>query len=81
MLYPNPTSNQLNLDYNSTVAGNLTMQFIDSKGALVMKKNVLVGIGRTVMNIDVSRFANAIYLIRYVEPDGKAGSVKFIKKQ
>ncbi len=80
MIYPNPTSSQLNLEYNSAVAGNLMMQFIDSKAAIVMTKKVLAGIGRTVMNIDVSKFANGVYLIRYVEADGKTGSVKFIKK-
>lgn len=80
LLYPNPTSSQLNLEYNSSIAGSLILQFIDSKGALVITKKVLTGIGRTVMNIDVSKFANAVYLIRYVEPDGKTGAVKFIKK-
>lgn len=80
MIYPNPASDQLNVDYNSEVAGNLSLQVFDSKGALVMLRKIAVERGRALISLDVSKLASGIYMIRYAEPDGHSSSIKFIKK-
>ncbi|MBC7536588.1 MAG: T9SS type A sorting domain-containing protein, partial [Ferruginibacter sp.] len=79
-IYPNPANDMLNVDYNSNVSGVLTLHVIDSKGALVGMRNISVTAGRSLNSLNVSKLANGIYLLRYIEPTGQSSSIKFIKK-
>ncbi len=79
-LYPNPASSQLNVEYNSSVSGNLTLHFYDSKGSMVMRRTINVDAGRSVNSIDIAHLASGIYMLRYIGTDGVASDIKFIKK-
>jgi hypothetical protein len=80
VIYPNPAVNELSVDYNSSLTGQLALQFIDSKGAVVMTRNLNVAGGRSVNSIDISKLSSGVYMLRYIEPGGNTSSIKFVKK-
>jgi len=79
-VYPNPAAEQLNIEYNSQLNGNLTLQVIDSKGSIVLKQTLAVTAGRTVTPLHIGKLASGVYFLRYTEPGGNTAHTKFIKK-
>ena len=45
-----------------------------------MTRDISVTTGRVVHSFDIAKLSAGIYMLRYVEPDGNASSIKFIKK-
>lgn len=80
LVYPNPASSMLNVEYNSVLNGSLYLRIIDSKGALVMARTADVTAGRTTINFDISKLSAGVYMLRYIEPDGNTSNIKFIKQ-
>ena len=80
ILYPNPATSLLNVEYNSNSTGNISLRIYDSKGALVQAQNMVVARGRNVKSLNISQLSQGVYMLRYKEPDGSSSSVKFIKQ-
>lgn len=74
-VYPNPAVNSINLSLPGQVNGISTVQITDAKGMLVMQKQIL----NTIQNIDVSRLANGVYMIKVLNGSNVIIS-KFIKE-
>jgi hypothetical protein len=70
----------LNIEYNSLLTGNLSLQVIDSKGAIVLKQTLAVTAGRTITPLNIGKLASGVYFLRYTEPDGNTAHTRFIKK-
>jgi len=71
-LYPNPTSNRLNISAADTIKN---AEIYNLLGKRVMSLNI----NNTSESIDVSNLASGIYLIKY-EVNNAVGTSKFIKK-
>ncbi|MEI2747186.1 MAG: T9SS type A sorting domain-containing protein [Ferruginibacter sp.] len=80
LVYPNPATTQLNVEYSSETNGSLNLQIIDGKGAIVLARNINVSRGRTITNLNVSNLSAGVYMLRYTEPGGNSSSVKFMKQ-
>jgi sialate O-acetylesterase len=74
-IYPNPVKNSLTLKFENTDIQNIN--FIDSTGKAVLTINNLRSNSE---NIDVSYFAQGIYLLKYQQKNGVWGSSKFVKE-
>lgn len=74
-VYPNPTSNYINIDINSTVAGNVTIELSNMLG---QKLNVVSTKENKAM-MDVSNLASGVYVIDCYRDGVKTAAAKFIK--
>lgn len=79
LIYPNPAVSQLNVELNSDKADKLSIEIIDSKGAIVRRQtwNVLQGANLTKINIE--NMAQGAYVLKYYGKDGTPNYTKFIK--
>ncbi len=80
LIYPNPVTSTLTIEYNSLVAGKIQLQVIDSKGAIVMAESVAVMNGRTLYKMPVQALAAGVYMLRYTGVDGKVSGMRFVKQ-
>lgn len=74
-LYPNPTTDVLNLSYASSSNGSV--KILNIQGSTLVTQNLTQG--STSSNIDVSTFVPGTYLL-ILNNNGKQSSIKFIKK-
>ena len=74
-IYPNPVSNSLNLKFENDDIQ--CANILDFTGKVVLSINNLRSKSE---NIDVSYFAQGIYLLKYQQKDGAWGSSKFVKE-
>lgn len=63
MVYPNPTSDMLNVVFGSATAQDLTLRVINNVGQVVATQNLTKVIGSRVINMDVNHLANGIYTL------------------
>ena len=63
-IYPNPTSDFLNFDFNTPLKGNIHMQLVAYTGQLVIDNIQPVSEGKTMIKTNISKFAKGIYSIR-----------------
>jgi sialate O-acetylesterase len=74
-IYPNPAHNSLNIRF-----GNDNIQYvniIDLTGKVFFQKNNIMAASHSV---NISDFAQGIYLLKYQQKDGAWGSTKFVKE-
>lgn len=64
--FPNPTSSNIFFKVNSQVNANAEMQICDLLGNKLMTKQVNLNYGENILNYDVSKMHNGIYLLRLV---------------
>ncbi len=77
-LYPNPTSEKLNIVADYGVIANANVRIFDINGRLIYNNSTLfVNNGKGA--IDVSSFSSGVYVLK-VEKSGKTNTYKFIKK-
>lgn len=62
LLYPTITSGQLNLSANTAVGGKAEINIYNQTGALIMRQQIFIS-GKSLNQIDVSKFANGIYFL------------------
>lgn len=74
-LYPNPTTEILNIDLTDNPNG-YSMKIYDVKGALVLKETIKAGIGDK--SVDISNLSNGIYQLILEDESSKLSS-RFIK--
>jgi hypothetical protein len=78
-IYPNPAKDFINLSYNGRVSGNLNIQIIDNKGAVVDSRRLNVVSGNSINMINIERLSAGVYMLRYTTPEGELSNVKFVK--
>jgi len=72
-IYPNPTQNIININVNSEDLG-LPIKLFDIYGKLALSKTI----DQTDFNLDLTNFANGIYLLRF--EDNKGSNFKIVKQ-
>lgn len=68
-IFPNPTANQINIDYQQTKAGIITLEVLDLNGKEMLKKTF----DRKTENItlDISEFKKGQYIFRLTDANSK----------
>lgn len=80
VIYPNPVRQQLNIEYTSAVAGRITFQVMDSRGAVLLNHSTAIIAGKNLETINVSSLAPGVYFLRYQDAGGNASFTKFIRQ-
>jgi hypothetical protein len=62
LLYPTITSGRLNLSVNNPAEGKAEINIYNQTGALVSRQQLFIS-GKSLNQIDVSKFANGIYFL------------------
>jgi hypothetical protein len=76
-IYPNPTSDILQVEINSKQVTNLTLNIIDMKGSLLETKTLTNSKGTFNTSFDVSKLSKGNYMLNLYDEEGMA-SYKFI---
>lgn len=63
-MYPNPTNDFINFDFNTPVKGNIHTQVIAYTGQVVTDNIQSVSEGKSILKTDMSNFAKGIYSLR-----------------
>lgn len=64
-IYPNPSTNLMNLSFDATSAGEATISIFDLGGrTLLSQSRGVVGIGSQTLEVDVSEIPRGIYIVR-----------------
>ena len=78
-LFPNPTSNELNISINSASAQNMDVRIFDMTGRSIMVTQFNTAAGMNMMNIDVTELVSGLYFIEVGTGDN-AERRPFVKK-
>ena len=68
-LYPNPAATLLNVEFNSTTAGSITMYLLDMTGRLQKLSETKAAEGENAFNLDVENLPDGLYLFVIVQGD------------
>jgi len=62
-IFPNPSSDRINIQFEGTKAGNLQVHLIDLQGRIIKAKNSAISTGQINMELDVSDIAAGYYRV------------------
>lgn len=74
--YPNPVSEMLTINIRGIETVNALIQVMDFNGRIVLTKEI----SDSNINLDLSKFAAGMYLVRYKDNEGRAATLKVIKE-
>ena len=63
-VYPNPSKNNLTLEFSDVSIGNLKVEIINILGEVVFDLNTNRSLTQDNINIDVSKFQNGVYILK-----------------
>jgi hypothetical protein len=78
-LYPNPSSGNSALNITLQQSSRVSINVLDSHGALVLQKSMLLPAGSNSVPVDMSRYADGVYTIT-VQYNTERKTLKLIKK-
>jgi len=78
-LYPNPSSGSSSLNINLEQPTKLTVQIVDSKGALVQRSQIQLPAGNTTIPLNMSTYPDGVYSVN-VQYNSEMKTIKLIKK-
>lgn len=78
--YPNPSKNTVTVDFSSDMNARYTIELTDVTGRTLLRKEVAARRGSNQQVLNVSAYANGIYIIKLNKPDGTKESVQINKK-
>ncbi len=78
-VYPNPTTNNINIDYSSNQPQNIVINIFDNIGNIVYSKNENIIIGNNNIIINSKFWPSGLYLISIQSPAQKTKNHKIIK--
>ena len=78
-LYPNPASQNLNINIQSKQNANAQLRIFDVSGKEMFINDIKITKGETLQKIDVSNFAKGIYVIQLTDVEGITNA-KFVVK-
>lgn len=77
--YPNPASEQLNVELTSSTSGKVNIQLIDVTGKIIMSEMHTSVDGQNIYTLDVSRMAKGIYVLNVTTEQGAVQSKLIIE--
>jgi len=78
-VYPNPASNQLNIQLRQSKATLAKIEIFDVYGRLVLRKRQQ-SLGATVATIDIASLTPGVYFVKIHDRNGMDEEHKFVKK-
>ena len=80
-LFPNPSSNQLQIILPDNAASNIKLQIIDLNGAIIMEKTIngSMEAKQQLQTIDITGLKQGMYLVKVIS-NGTTQSMRFIKE-
>lgn len=79
-IFPNPTNHMLYVDYQSASNSTVILKVFDAIGQEISNSKMTVVRGNQLLHLDVSDFADGVYIINIQnENDGKILQAKFVK--
>ena len=80
VIYPNPVSEALNIEFNNLVNAKTTLAVFDATGRVVLSQNIALTTGKQQMKINTDKFPSGFYLIKISDNNGRFESqYRFIK--
>jgi hypothetical protein len=79
-VYPNPTSNELNIDIYTTKAENSTIKILDMSGRILKEIQTKLFVGANSIQTNISELATGIYTVQILE-NNKITQVSKVEKQ
>lgn len=70
LLYPNPSSELLNISFNSNLQTNVKIEIIDILGKTVMEEIFTAQIGNNVRSLFINRLKNGLYYVNIKNENG-----------
>ena len=78
-IYPNPTSDILNIQYVSNTMGKYRVIIYDVNKRLLKDEVVDKNLVSIMHQVDVSVYQRGVYLIEFVSPEGEKTTLEFVK--
>jgi TonB-dependent SusC/RagA subfamily outer membrane receptor len=79
-IYPNPTSNLVQVPVSSAKAGAALLQVVDATGNIVLTQRPALSKGSNTVSINTTSLKSGAYVIKLTTPEGSARSYKMMKK-
>ena len=80
VIYPNPVSEALNIEFSNLVNAKTTLAIFDATGRMVLSQNVALSTGKQQVRINTDKFPSGFYLIKISDNSGRFESqYRFIK--
>jgi hypothetical protein len=79
-VYPNPAVNQLNVDFNSNVTFNGSIQLVDLSGKALIQKSISINEGTNTVSFETSNVSNGIYLVVMTSAKGQFSQKVIVNK-
>ena len=71
-VYPNPTANEMNIEFSSDVEKVVIVSLYDILGNKVMEQQQEVAIGSSLLTAYLNEFTNGMYLLRVLDLEGNS---------
>ncbi|MBG6133098.1 exonuclease III [Aquimarina sp. EL_43] len=78
---PNPFKNQLSIDFNTLVEGNVDVIITDVTGKTVYTQTIRLNAGQSKLSIDMNRYPKGFYVLHASGTNGKLNITKKIIKK
>lgn len=79
VVYPNPATNQINVQFSDARVKSRVLIVYDVQGKLLIHRDVLSATANNIVPIDVSRLAQGSYLIQVITDQNSSETYKFVK--
>ncbi len=79
-VYPNPAVNQLNVEFNSNVTFNGSIQLVDLSGKALIQKSISINEGTNAVSFETSNVSNGIYLVVMTSAKGQFSQKVIVNK-
>ncbi len=79
-IYPNPTEGNVNIEIQSVNSVNSELKITNLIGQIVSISNIQLLKGLTIIPFDMSDLSNGVYMVSFVDAEGKNHVEKLIKK-
>lgn len=79
-IYPNPTSNLVQVPVSSAKDGSALLQVVDAAGNIVLTQRPALSKGSNTVSINTTSLKTGAYIINLTTPEGTSRSYKMMKK-
>jgi len=78
LVFPNPATDQLNLEFREFGEAMVDVQIVDVQGRILMMQSVAISLEQQVLSLDISRLPAGIYTVNAHSTDSQLGT-RFVK--
>ncbi len=69
-VYPNPCSQNINVNVNLIYSGQTTFEILDLTGKIILSKTTTLPQGESIQTIDISNLSKGFYIVRFTTESG-----------